>query len=409
MDLDSAPPSSPSPPFSVITIHGTWAQNAPWTKDDSLLSHHLHREFGQQVQLLNFDWSGKNSWASRIDASKKLNQFISSTLIDKSIPYFLIAHSHGGNIAIGATTVDLDKKPDGIICLNTPFLQPIYRSLATTRRFALALSAPILLGFIYLYFNLHIGGNQILSTLTLAIGSFFAVYLPQLFCAKVISQGEADNFVSSWYKSSSLKKQPILCLHSMDDEPADLMRLVRSTADTIFQVLAHIRGSILTAICIGLSIAIYKGWLRPPPIMDSLLRKMADPIAAADNSFNFLLLWKQLDLSIGIQLSVGGAAEYLTWASAIVAVLALVISWVADHMVFGIPLTITSLALPLRARLLVGAAPPAGNIDVVYLDQDETKRDRLRHSEIYQSDEALNQISNWIRERLAKQNIDGIT
>ena len=76
------------------------------------------------VTLHWFPWSGRNSHARRMTAGKELAVFIASLRKDHpSVQVFIIAHSHGGNVALYSLKHLEPKKVDGIVCLATPFLQ----------------------------------------------------------------------------------------------------------------------------------------------------------------------------------------------------------------------------------------------------------------------------------------------
>lgn len=68
-----------------------------------------------------FPWSGRNSHARRIQAGEQLATLIDSLRKDPSDQVFIIAHSHGGNVAL--YSLKHVEPVDGIVFLATPFLQ----------------------------------------------------------------------------------------------------------------------------------------------------------------------------------------------------------------------------------------------------------------------------------------------
>lgn len=121
---------------SVITnVHGTCASDAKWTQPDSALSQHLRHHLPGTIEIRPFQWSGKNSFTAREIAARELREHIQS--VDLEHPgsnQFIVAHSHGGNVALlAAGHKSVKDKVTGIICLSTPFLQAWPRPLGAAR------------------------------------------------------------------------------------------------------------------------------------------------------------------------------------------------------------------------------------------------------------------------------------
>jgi len=111
--------------MTIITlIHGTWARGAQWTKDTSPLANALKERIEGEVRIETFSWSGRNLHSSRRRAAVNLRRHVLITA--KQYPearHFLIAHSHGGVVALYALA-DAEAKASvsGVICLATPFI-----------------------------------------------------------------------------------------------------------------------------------------------------------------------------------------------------------------------------------------------------------------------------------------------
>ena len=103
----------------VVLVHGTWAPDSEWTKDISPLYAQLIGSL--DVDILTFTWSGKNSQRSRYEASIELARFLESSRLARYSGIHLIAHSHGGNIAIRAAYI-AERKTSSIITFATPFI-----------------------------------------------------------------------------------------------------------------------------------------------------------------------------------------------------------------------------------------------------------------------------------------------
>ena len=124
-------------PVAVVTlIHGTFARGAPWTMPGSALSDALECQFGGRVQLRRFDWSGHNSFSARRKAVADLARDIERAREGHpGRPHYLVGHSHGGSVALGAAMADSPSPVDGVVCLATPVLTTRRRRFsAWTRR-----------------------------------------------------------------------------------------------------------------------------------------------------------------------------------------------------------------------------------------------------------------------------------
>ena len=121
----------------VITlVHGTWATGAPWTKFDSPFCNQLCKElrvYGvKSIQLLRFDWSGRNSHRDRRIASIQLRrQLLVQFASQPYAHHYVVAHSHGGNVALRAVchSSTLRRELKGIVAISTPFLTFVPKSI----------------------------------------------------------------------------------------------------------------------------------------------------------------------------------------------------------------------------------------------------------------------------------------
>jgi hypothetical protein len=112
----------------IVTVHGTWAGAAAWTKQDSKLGQAVlqrYREQGREATVLPFKWSGRNSVAARAKAGRALADLLVD-LRRESTPraIYLIAHSHGGSVFAYALKQEprLTEQIDGFIALATPWI-----------------------------------------------------------------------------------------------------------------------------------------------------------------------------------------------------------------------------------------------------------------------------------------------
>ena len=102
----------------VIAVHGTFAGKdgaTQWKICDDI------QKAGAVIHP-DFKWSGNNNHPSRIAAGKELAAYIHCLKIPPSDRLFLVAHSHGGNVALYTLKHTGTEKVQGIVFLATPFL-----------------------------------------------------------------------------------------------------------------------------------------------------------------------------------------------------------------------------------------------------------------------------------------------
>jgi hypothetical protein len=129
-----------SEPRIVVTlIHGTWARGAAWILPDSPLCRTLVRAVDAPVLFQRFIWSGGNSISARRRAVNGLVAHLHA-LIERwpNAGHYVVAHSHGGNVAFKALGDSiLKERIGGVVCLSTPFLTVMHRELGPVGQTAL--------------------------------------------------------------------------------------------------------------------------------------------------------------------------------------------------------------------------------------------------------------------------------
>jgi hypothetical protein len=90
------------PKFVVTLVHGTFATDAPWMKPDSPLRKRLQARFGDDIHFEPFNWyPADNSIDARWVAAGRLSSHLEQVKHDyPDAAQYIIAHSHGGNIAL---------------------------------------------------------------------------------------------------------------------------------------------------------------------------------------------------------------------------------------------------------------------------------------------------------------------
>lgn len=128
------PGDEPSPPTNsnahdvvVTLVHGTFARGTAWVQEGSVLRQWITQSVERDANRVIFDifeWSGQNSHRARVKAGYELAEHIRH--IRKHHPncrHFIVAHSHGGNVALLAQKhLPEDQHALGIATLGTPFV-----------------------------------------------------------------------------------------------------------------------------------------------------------------------------------------------------------------------------------------------------------------------------------------------
>ncbi|MEQ1698187.1 MAG: alpha/beta fold hydrolase [Hyphomicrobiaceae bacterium] len=117
--------------YFVTLVHGTWAPNSSWTLPQSEFRLSLERRLDGEVEYNTFAWNGDNDEAARADAAQALSRQVSKAMSSHAeSAHFIIAHSHGGNIALRIGSDVANATPlKGIVTLATPYFDPTPRDV----------------------------------------------------------------------------------------------------------------------------------------------------------------------------------------------------------------------------------------------------------------------------------------
>jgi pimeloyl-ACP methyl ester carboxylesterase len=147
----------------IVLIHGTWNRGAKWTRRGPLFEE--LQKLLPSTHITQYDWTGINTNVFRLRAVAGLISFVKRIRgVCPEAKIALVAHSHGGNIALNA----LRRRPqlaDYMVCLATPFLYFKSRnldSLYDSARIAVGFWSSMVLyflGFIFIE-NMFTGGDS---------------------------------------------------------------------------------------------------------------------------------------------------------------------------------------------------------------------------------------------------------
>src|ERR1022692_2328478 len=117
-------PSTETPRFVCTCVHGTFSSDRLWSGSAATLVDFLQRQFGTSLHVRTFRWNGWNGQKSRMKAAVKLRADLYQAIHDyPSSKHVIIAHSHGGNVALYALKdAELRSRVSGLVTLATPFL-----------------------------------------------------------------------------------------------------------------------------------------------------------------------------------------------------------------------------------------------------------------------------------------------
>lgn len=120
----------------ITAVHGTHDPKAAWAQKDG----RLHRTIALNLPALRhwhpFDWSAENAQHDRVAGGAKLvDEILSIEREQPGLLHFIIAHSHGGNVALYASQDPrLKGRLAGVITVGTPFFHAIQRNAYTLVR-----------------------------------------------------------------------------------------------------------------------------------------------------------------------------------------------------------------------------------------------------------------------------------
>src|SRR5262245_48060752 len=108
--------------YVITFVHGTFAQGANWINDDALLPSRVRQLAEGRVTTLPFTWSGENTHTARVAAGHELAKCLEKGAQEyPSARQAIVAHSHGGNLAIYAARAASIPNLK-IVTLGTPFI-----------------------------------------------------------------------------------------------------------------------------------------------------------------------------------------------------------------------------------------------------------------------------------------------
>jgi hypothetical protein len=346
----------------VTLVHGTFARNAPWTRPDSPLSVALQ---GSGCHVTRFAWSGRNSHRARMHATQDLVEHLQQQLTEHPrARQWVIAHSHGGNVALHAT--DQLRALRGrrarvtTVALATPFLHARPRTIPGWPLFIIVLFGAFLLASAA--GTVMTGPRSLADTVLVAGGGAFAALIALCASGAVLHRRSLGR---GW------RSRLVAAIHAPTARPEETI-VIRAVGDEASGFL--VAGQ-------------FVGWLS----------------AVATRLLTSLWLWvaviglPQLAILVATVVGRGGRLAYglllYGFAPAGLLVVAMAAAMAGAAVVFGIDGPFAGLVVSCSAE----PAPP-GTATLLQLEpRTAATRNGLAHSSLYADDQVIRYIVSAVR------------
>lgn len=380
-------------------IHGTWARNAEWTNPGSPLRKQI-RETCPSAGFRSFQWSGRNSERARRSAAKELRTFVEAGLSEApDARHFVVAHSHGGNIAL-ALGADITSRIEGIICLATPVIVSRKKQLDRFSTFFLRWFAVppsmIAAGFAEEYWRIE-DGWLIMSALAVSI--IFSIWLRRRprFDLTDLPQASISSdkmlFIRHSGDEASLSigasNVAVLALEKLILAPMEGLSSAKESLDRIRPDL--MRGRPLPLLgCVLLGVALYFSG----PLLLGL------PWSPRSEAIGVIILWSIISwiiVAIKAHTFVLGFIGFALAAFILPFILIFVVLITA--MALG-----PELGLAVTTNHVTVEVCPHGTWQVAHIarDSDDSGEDVLQHSRVYTSPVSLRVLGDWVAAKLGR-------
>lgn len=251
---------------TVVVVHGTFDRAALWAQRGSLLNNSLADALPADAEIIVYSWSARNSIRARDEAVAGLTRLVQSTVAaDGSTRIFLVAHSHGGTIALQAVAnADIGDQCAGIACLATPFLQFLPRDLgnaallsAAAAAFALPIGLASLIFYLALlpWFSAKGYYGETVGLYYIVVLSAFTLYVN--FCSNV-QRGWSDRATTLVRPAVAIAPDSLLLLRASADEASAVLGMTAAIsilATKVWTSLQSMVDQVITWVHIPTSLA----------------------------------------------------------------------------------------------------------------------------------------------------------
>jgi pimeloyl-ACP methyl ester carboxylesterase len=425
------------PSHIVVLIHGTWAGRSIWTLPGSPLRKSVQHALGAGVRFERMVWSGRNTFHARSTAANKLLALLSELgRCYSNVPVIIIAHSHGGNIAMQALTrLDPNIRVDGLLCLSTPFLIAEPRELGEIGHFATGVVPATLfwIGFsvigqllVQILFGTQIESDALFGVSGLVDYLPFAVFLVTTiasvfvwFLAKKHANATAKQLIEDLaYKVSP--KTRVLILRTAGDEASSSLNaitLLSAIIERIYEIFASPfleankwLGDLTNRIMKRRWIVKALLWivLALGFVLGSLALRFSEEIAASSQRawlldlapflrFVGLLCWAISLFTMALAYGQGIGAKVYKFMASTIAVIPLGICLAFFAVPLGIELALACLLLRVTAEPVPLGSHLVSMVPSTAEGEPPPSPVELKHSRTYEVPPALTAIEQWLQ------------
>ncbi|MGD9617004.1 MAG: esterase/lipase family protein [Alphaproteobacteria bacterium] len=229
----------------VTLVHGTTFRflRPGWLQAGSLLFDVLLLRV-PDLTIKTFRWSGSLLQSQRAKAAEALKYQLRKQLTDyPHAAHTVIAHSHGGNVALYALAdQELATRIEKVICLNTPFINAQRRNAAsiTAGPFLIYIILSSLIAYPVLSRSglpLREVNGLLLVAETLIFITLALSYLKLMINLDWVGRvrRRRENAIKTWIYPRI--KTPVFCLWSVGDEVRDVLSFLDFTTNLPYPVL----------------------------------------------------------------------------------------------------------------------------------------------------------------------------
>ncbi|MBR0831349.1 hypothetical protein JQ596_38170 [Bradyrhizobium manausense] len=273
--MNSTPAIPAASSLNIILVHGTWGRGflipktrrhkdirrLRWFEEQSDFRTSLEERLklsGTEAKLQIFEWSGANSVRARAQAASELGEVVASQSEGSHI--IVIAHSHGGNVAMRALGALSDgAKHAHLVTLATPFMK-VHPTWAgpTFPNYLFAVFLVMLIPFTLL-FTVLLPSRE--TGLLLASAAFVSAYFSAFIVKFLINP--APKQISGSIQNTWPYRPFLLAEAANYPEPKFKMLVIKGVADEAALFLAAGKvGSVISRILLQLSAMIGVSFLR---------------------------------------------------------------------------------------------------------------------------------------------------
>jgi hypothetical protein len=398
------------PAFTLV--HGTWAPHAPWAQKTSRLVLGLRERFGDATPIDALNWGGWNRVSTRSKGAELLRRHLRDAPLEDDQRRFVIAHSHGGNVALYALRDPVAAaRTAGVATLATPFLVAQRRHYAkglSAARFTLLAAAALLLAVLVSGLADRLPARVPGWASGLVVLGLYGLMLMGTWRLAKAWDGFADRVVDAM-AFGPIARQRLLVMRSPGDEASIVLlsaRVLLSIGMVLVRLLAGVSAALQRMLRRSRDRPMY-GWAVGGGIVGAwvlLIVVTAQWVPLNESAVAWLWLLPLVVagwLVIPIAMNAFGDGDpdppMLTWHWLLGA--ALLVAVIAPSLLlvlYGWQLAVANLEVDVSAE-----ATPPGDWRVVTLAGAHAFGDdgaaTLTHSALYDDERAIERIGDWVQ------------